>query len=149
MSEITINIDDYLSEEDKRQIAYNTFHAACVKRSHEDFERILSNAAYALVQKAVDDAFDGKMAETVKENAIKIINNLSSYSVFKAPDVWDKGSSKGFQYLEQAIEDARPAINERVLAIIDGMTATDLRESIEDLISDAIIKKLTTPSKDE
>ncbi|WP_419204358.1 hypothetical protein [Bordetella trematum] len=147
MSEITINIDDYLSDEEKRQIARDEFRAACDRRSATDFERILSNAAYDLVRKEVDAAFDGDMVDTVRAQTVKVINGLSSHTVFSPPNAWDRSASKGYTYLQEAIEAARPAIAERVLAIIDTMSAVDLRERIEDLVCDAIIGKLTAPAK--
>lgn len=149
MSEITINIDDYLGDEEKRQIARDEFRAACARRSDADFERILSNAAYDLVRKEVDAVFDGDMVATVRANAVKIINDLSSYNVFAKPNAWDREASKGWTYLQEAIEAARPAMVDRVLAIIDTMSAVDLRERIEDLVCDAIIGKLTAPAKVE
>ncbi|MGZ8132578.1 hypothetical protein ACXU40_09320 [Bordetella bronchiseptica] len=149
MTDITINIDDYLSDEEKRQIARDEFRAACGRVSASNFERILSNAAYELVRKEVDAAFDGSMVETVRANAIKIINDLSPYTVFAKPNAWDREASKGWTYLQEAIEAARPAVAERVLAIIDTMSAVDLRERIEDLVCDAIIGKLTAPAKVE
>lgn len=149
MSEITINIDDYLGEEEKRQIARDEFRAACARRSAADFERILSNAAYDLVRKEVDDAFDGDMADTVRAQAVKVINGLSSHTVFSPPNSWDRNASKGYTYLQEAVEAARPLMVERVLTIIDTMSAVDLRERIEDLVCDAIIGKLTAPAKVE
>ncbi|CAO3886329.1 hypothetical protein [Achromobacter mucicolens] len=149
MSEITINIDDYLSDEDKRQIARDEFRAACAGRSAADFERILSNAAYDLVRKEVDAVFDGDMVATVRANAVKIINDLSSYTVFAKPNAWDREASKGWTYLQEAIEAARPALAERVLAIIAEMDGDDLRGRLDGLIGDVIVSKLTAPAKVE
>lgn len=149
MSEITINIDDYLSDEDKRQIARDEFRAACARRSAADFERILSNAAYALVRQEVDAAFDGSMVETVRANAVKLISNLSSYSVFTPPTHWEREASKGWTYLQEAIEAAKPAMAERVLSIIAELDGDDLRGRLDGLIGDVIVSKLTAPAKVE
>lgn len=149
MSEITINIDDYLGEEEKRQIARDEFRAACARRSAADFEHILSNAAYDLVRKEVDAAFNGDMVKTVRANAVKIINQLSSYSVFTPPSAWDREASKGWTYLQEAIEAARPVMAERVLAIIAEMDGDDLRGRLDGLIGDAIVSKLCAPAKVE
>ncbi len=147
MSEITINIDDYLGEEEKRQIARDEFRAACARRSAADFERILSNAAYELVRKEVDAVFDGGMVETVRANAIKVINQLSSYSVFTPPSPWDREASKGWTYLQQAVEEAKPVMAARVLEIVTQMDADYLRSMIDGLIGDVIVSKLTAPSE--
>ncbi|MFY2819694.1 hypothetical protein ACOTI2_08220 [Achromobacter xylosoxidans] len=149
MTDITINIDDYLSDEDKRQIARDEFRAACARRSADDFERILSNAAYELVQKEVDAAFGGDMASVVRTKAIEVINKLSDFTVFRRPDVWDREPSKGWTCLQETIEEAKPAMAERVLAIIAEMDGDDLRGRLDGLIGDVIVSKLTAPAKVE
>lgn len=149
MTDITINIDDYLSDEEKRQIARDEFRAACARRSADDFERILSNAAYDLVRKEVDEAFDGCMVDTVRANALKVIRELSSFTVFNRPNAWDNEACKGWTYLQEAIEAAKPAISERVLAIIAEMDGDDLRGRLDGLIGDVIVSKLTAPAKVE
>ncbi|MCG2597359.1 hypothetical protein [Achromobacter insuavis] len=146
MSEITINIDDYLGEEEKRQIARDEFRAACARRSAADFERILSNAAYELVQKEVDAAFGGDMVEVVRTKAVEVINKLSDFTVFRRPDAFDREPSKGWTYLQEAIEAAKPAMAERVLAIIAEMDGDDLRGRLDGLIGDVIVSKLTAPN---
>lgn len=143
MSEVTINIDDYLTDEDRREIAKEEFRAICRRRSQVDFERILSNSAYDLVRREVDAVFDGKMAETVQANAVKIINNLSSYTIFSPPNAWDKQATKGWELLQSAIEAARPEINERVLAIVAELNADELRERLDGVIGDVIVSRLT------
>ena len=149
MTELTINIDDYLSDDDKRQIARDEFRAACARRSTADFERILNNAAYELVQKEVDAAFDGNMAEVVRTKAVDVINKLSDYTVFRRPDTWDREASKGWTYLQEAIEAAKPVMAERVLSIIADLDGDDLRGRLDDLIGDVIVSKLTAPVKVE
>jgi len=144
MNEITIDIDNYLTEVEKRQIAREEFRSACARRTQEDFERILSNAAYSLVQKEVDAAFDGNMVDTVRDKAIKVINELNNFNVFRAPNSWDTEPSKGWTYLQEAIESAKPAISQRVLAIVAALESGELRERINDLIGDVIVNKLTS-----
>lgn len=146
MTDLTINIDDYLGEEEKGQIARQEFRAACARRCATDFERILSNAAYELVQKEVDAAFDGNMADVVRTKAVEVINKLSDFTVFRRPDAWDRESSKGWTYLQEAIEAAKPVMAERVLAIIAELDGDDLRGRLDGLIGDVIVSKLTAPS---
>jgi len=145
MTEITINIDEYLTDEDRRQIARDEFRDACARHSKADFERILSNAAYDLVRKEVDAVFSGEMVEVVRTKAIEVIGNLSSYTVFSPPSAWDRAASKGWERLQEAVEASRPAIAERVLAIIADMDADTLRGRIDGMIGDVIVAKLTAP----
>lgn len=143
MNTISVNIDDYLSEDEKRSIARDSFRAACATKSKEDFERILSNAGYALVQKEVDAAFDGGMAEAVKAQALKVIERMSDFTVFKKPDAWDREASKGFVHLQAAMSEAGPAIRARVNQIIENMDPEKIEDMVRHELAGAIIDRLT------
>lgn len=143
MSELTINVDDYLSESDKRRIVTDAFSAAAAAHAQKDFERIISNSAYYLVGEIVDQHFDGNMVATLKDKAISVINNLSSSTVFSPPNAWDRAASKGFEHMQSALDDLKPMIHQRVHDLIARYNSEELRSLIEEQIGDAIIKKLT------
>jgi len=141
-NEITLDLDQYISEDEKRQIAREEFREACRRSSKENFERILSNAGYEMVAAEVDKAFDEGMAATVKKNAIRVINELSSHSVFSAPNAWDREPSKGWQILQASVDESRNLIQERVQTIIQKYDDHQLREILEERMVDALIEKL-------
>ncbi|MFV3380328.1 hypothetical protein [Pseudomonas sp. NY15354] len=143
MSELTINVDDYLSESDKRRIVTDAFSAAAASHAQKDFERIISNSAYYLVGDIVDQHFDGNMVATLKDKAISVINNLSSTTVFSPPNAWDRAASKGFEHMQSALDELKPMIHQRVHDLIARYSSEELRSLIEEQIGDAIIKKLT------
>jgi len=142
MSELTINVDDYLSESDKRRIVTDAFSAAAAAHAHKDFERIISNSAYYLVGEIVDQHFDGNMVATLKDKAISVINNLSSSTVFSPPNAWDRAASKGFEHMQSALDELKPMIHQRVHDLIARYNSEELRSLIEEQISEAIIAKL-------
>ncbi|AGA72935.1 MULTISPECIES: hypothetical protein [Pseudomonas] len=144
MSELTINVDDYLSESDKRRIVTDAFSAAAAAHAQKDFERIISNSAYYLVGEIVDQHFDGNMVATLKDKAISVINNLSSSTVFSPPNAWDRAASKGFEHMQSALDELKPMIHQRVHDLIARYNSEELRSLIEEQIGDAIIKKLTS-----
>lgn len=141
-NEITLDLDQYISEDEKRQIAREEFREACRRSSKENFERILSNAGYEMVAAEVDKAFDDGMAATVKKNAIRVINELSGHSVFSAPNAWDREPSKGWQILQASVDESRSLIQERVQTIIQKYDDHQLREILEERMVDALIEKL-------
>ncbi|MDM9556020.1 hypothetical protein QU926_20620 [Pseudomonas asiatica] len=143
MSELTINVDDYLSESDKRRIVTDAFSAAAAAHAQKDFERIISNSAHYLVGEIVDQHFDGNMVATLKDKAISVINNLSSSTVFSPPNAWDRAASKGFEHMQSALDELKPMIHQRVHDLISRYNSEELRSLIEEQIGDAIIKKLT------
>lgn len=142
MSELTINVDDYLSESDKRRIVTDAFSAAAAAHAQKDFERIISNSAYYLVGEIVDQHFDGNMVATLKEKAISVINNLSSSTVFSPPNAWDRAASKGFEHMQSALDELKPLIHQRVHDLIARYNSDELCSLIEEQISEAIIAKL-------
>ena len=144
MSELTINVDDYLSESDKRRIVTDAFSAAAAAHAQKDFERIISNSAYYLVGEIVDQHFDGNMVATLKDKAISVINNLSSSTVFSPLNAWDRAASKGFEHMQSALDELKPMIHQRVHDLIARYNSEELRSLIEEQIGDAIIKKLTS-----
>ena len=144
MSTLNINVDDYLSESDKRRIVTDAFSAAAATHAQKDFERIISNSAYYLVGEIVDRHFDGNMVATLKEKAISVINNLSSSTVFSPPNAWDRAASKGFEHMQSALDELKPMIHQRVHDLIASYNSEELRILIEEQIGAAIIQKLTS-----
>ncbi len=144
MNALSINIDEYLSESEKRQIVIDAFRAAAATHAQKDFERIISNSAYYLVGEIVDQHFDGNMVEVLKEKAISVINNLSSSTVFSPPNAWDRAASKGFEHMQSALDELKPLIHQRVNELIAKYNSEELRALIEEQVGAAIIQKLTS-----
>lgn len=142
-SKIEIDLNDYLTEEDRTQMAREAFKEACARHTQKDFERIISNSAYFMVGDLVDQHFDGTMVEVLKANAIKVINGLSSSTVFSPPSAWDRAASKGFTFMQESLEELKPEIRNRVHEVIASYSSDDLRELIERQVGEAIIAKLT------
>lgn len=147
MTDININIDDYISDQEKKDIALSAFRSACERVSAKEFERILSNAGYHLVEKEVDAAFDGGMREEVKKKSIEVIKGLTAYSVFRPKDVWHNEPSKAWNALESAIEDNKDAIRDRVGELVQEIDAEDIRQLLEDRLVGEIMSKLKGEQK--
>lgn len=145
MNKLELNLHDVLSDEQMRDIAEDEFRKAVRGYAHADFERILSNAGYALVHRDVDAAFNGEMAKTISAKAIEVIDGISAHIVFRAPSAWEPEPSVAYKHLQSAMQDAKPAIVARVNQIIEAIGEGTLRELIEAAIADAIIAKLTKP----
>ncbi len=142
MSTFELNIDSYLTEEDKRQICRDQFAEVARMKSQADFDRIITNSAYSIVSDEVDKLFDGKMQEFLVERVEKVVKELSAFTVFKKPDSWDKASSKGYDILQQAVEDAGPLILSRVVGLIESMSDEDLAYRVQEPLVAAIMEKL-------
>lgn len=143
MNSFTLNVDDYISEQEKAQIVKDEFRKAAALRSAEDYERIISNAAYTVVREQVDNIFDVNMVELLKVKTHKVVSELSTFTVFNKPDTWDRSSSKGYKELEAAIENAKESIQAKVAGLIDNMDEDVLLYQLKEPIAAAILSKLT------
>lgn len=140
---IEIDLNDYITEDERKEMARDVFKAACARQTQAEFERILSKSAYHMVGDLVDQHFEGSMVEVLKGNAIKVINSLSSHTVFSPPSAWDRSSSKGFDHLQSLLDEQKPLIAKRLTDLISTLDGDYLREMIERQVGDAIIAKLT------
>ena len=127
-----INFEDYLSEDEREQIVADVFRAKCVKAFEDSGERMLSNASYTIVTKMVDEVFDGKLNDILTTNVIKVINDLSSYAVFKRKDVWEPEESVGCKLLAQAIIEQNGALKQRISDIISTLDEEVIREFLKE-----------------
>ena len=137
-----IDISQYLSEEDKKSIAIEEYCNAIRQLVQVDKERILSNCAYTVVQKLVDDAFNEDLNTILVDKIKDIINNLSPYSVFKRKDAWDKDESKGYKYLESAVEDNKQLIESKVQEIIAELDVSSFHYKLEELMYNVVENRL-------
>lgn len=142
MSTFELDIDQFLTEEEKKRIYSEQFAQAARLKCQADFERIISNSAYMIVRDEVDKLFDGKMQEFLVERIEKVVKELSAFTVFNGPDAWDKTASKGWYVLQEATEQARPLIVARVVELVEGMSQEDLAYRIQGPLVAAIMEKL-------
>ena len=137
-----IDVDDYLSEEDKKRMVVDAYSYAINRRVESDFERILNNTAYNLVRSMVDDALGKDSKEIIKEKVIEVINKLSSHTVFNGPDAWDKTTSKGYDLLQESVKESAPLIESKVKSVIEELSDYKIRVLIKDVVGEMIDEKL-------
>jgi vacuolar-type H+-ATPase subunit H len=138
---MTINVEDYLSRDEiVDEIRYQIR-----RKVDKDAERILSNTAYDVVFEAVNKALDGKMQETIKNKVLVIINELNDFNVFRSADAWGSPQTVGMKVLNEAIEENRPAIKERVRELVNRY---DINSRIEQRIDDSLEDIILTVLKD-
>jgi|SRR5690606_4754934 len=137
-----IDISAYLSEEDKQRIAEEEYRKVIRSIVYTDKERLFSNSAYRIVQKLVDERFGESLSKILEEKTVKIINDLSTYNVFKKKDAWDNDDSKGWKYLQESVDKHKDLIEDRVVQIIQEMDPDYVRNRLEDLMYDVVENRL-------
>lgn len=137
-----INFEEYLSENERKDIVADVFHSMCVETFKKDAERIFGNAAHATVLKIMNENFDGKAEELVAAKAIELIGKLSEYSVFKRKDHWDREESAGFRHLNTVVAEAKPLIKERIEQLIAALDPAVLKETVMEQAQELLDAKL-------
>lgn len=137
-----IDISQYLSEEDKKRIAEEEYRSVIRSVVAVDKERILSNAAYTVVQKMIDEQFGEDMNTILVDKTIAIIQGMSDFNVFKRKDAWDKDESKGYKYLQDAVESNKGLIEDKVAEIIQSLDASDFHYKLEELMYQVVENRL-------
>jgi hypothetical protein len=137
-----LNIADYLPDSELKDIIIEEIRSQISK----DAERILNNAAYHVVFKAVDEALDHQTQEIIQNKVVEIINKLSEFSVFRKADAWSKEDSVAYKELQLAMLANTDLIHQKVKAVIENKNyEEDLRTNSDyfaDIILEAIKKGL-------
>lgn len=137
---IEINIDQYLTEEDRARIAEEMYREVLAAKIRDDSERIISNVAYQTVSRMCDDVIPD-FHELVVEKVKGVVTKLTASTVFDKPDHWGKGN-KAHAMLEEIVAIKRERIEHRVEKIIDEMNPSITDLDIDYEIRQMILKRL-------
>ena len=137
-----INFDEYVSFEERQEIVREVFKQHCLEKLKQDHERIFSNSAYDAVFNMVNDQFDGKAAEMVAKKTKEVIETLTTYTVFKTKDHWDKSESVGLKILNEALAENKGLLKEKVTKLIEAMDEDELTQTVIEQAREVIDVKL-------
>ena len=136
---IKVNIDDYLSEEEKKEIAIDTFRNAIkntmfkgnssdiVKDS--EIQRIVGNVAHVIVFEEVQKYIPDFKEQIVKKVRKCITEDSLSYQVFRKKDAWEKEQSLAQDYIYQTVREQENEFKDRIK---NEMANFDLKPQLND-----------------
>ena len=137
---MTINIDDYVSEDEKKQIAIEVFREECKKQSSEDFERIVNNSAYHVVWKSVEECFEVNTIDMLREKVVAIINKMTFSHVFAIPNAWDRKANMPYQEIVNCVREYRPLLNEKIEKAMHNMPNKEMRPVVIEAMKATLAK---------
>ena len=143
-----IKFEDYLSEDERKQIVANIFMAKCQQAFDKGAERIFTNAAYESVFKIMNQSHNGEVAEKIAEKTGKVIDGLSDYLVFRRKDAWEKDESEGYRALNAAIHAHKQRLSDKIASIIDELDESNIKEILIDEARELLDYKLFGKTKD-
>ena len=121
-----IEIDDYLSENEKKELAQDVFKDMCRNyferkdNPEEELLRIAGNSAYIIAVDYLNELYDRNIEEIIKEKIIEILNDDKkiSYEVFRKS--YGYGSNgKGLELVEKYISENKELVREKVIEAIN------------------------------
>lgn len=147
-----IKIEEYLNEEEIKEICKDALY----QKIREDMRGlnvndIIANISYGEVAAMVDtyvgeDDFCKKM---IPQKVRDVIDGLSSFTVFRKADAWERENSVAYDILDEECRNARPLIRQRVEQIIDEYEFPQLeRDEIMYTIADVLTDRLL-PEKEK
>ena len=141
-----IDIKDYLTPEEIKVVCKDALY----QKIREDMRKlnvndIIANISYAEVAAMVDTHLgeENDCKKTIAQKTQQIIENLSSYSVFRKADAWERQNSVAYDIMEEECRAARPLIKKRVEQIINEYNFPQLeRDEIMHTIADVLTDRL-------
>lgn len=138
---IVIDINDYLSESEKKEYAIEAFKETIKKGMFNDkqgiqldaeIQRVIGNISRSIVMEEVQK-YIPNCEELIKKKTLEVINKDSfSYEVFKKKDVWDKDESLAITYMNETIRANKELFQKRIKETIENY---DLSNDIAEQIS--------------
>ncbi len=150
-----IDFKKYLSDEDikdivieeARNIVRKSFHEiGDMKRRMQDYERVIGNAVHHYLEKEIDGMIGSDHKHFIEKYVDKVIKDNSTYrySVFRKKSHWETEDSAALKYLEQAVEQNKSIIEEKVKQRLTDLDDNYFEELVRDLTYDVIKDKLTS-----
>lgn len=144
--EVAIKIEDYLSEEEIKDIAKEQIACAIREKfkKESDIERIITNLSYEFLFKAVSESIGEDSFEKIKNTVVSLLEDDSHirYSIWRRKDAWENEQSPAVDIMYQAIKDNHELIENRVYEIISNYDFNEAKEEIYSVVCNAIEKQL-------
>ena len=143
---ITINIDDYLSDSEKKEYAIEAFKEA-VKvgmfkekqgvQLDSEIQRVIGNISHNIVMEEIQK-YIPNCEQLIKDKTLEIIKkeNFSS-KIFHRKDPWGGGDSKAITYMDCVINSSKEEFEQKIK---DAILAYDPSDDIRDKLSETFEK---------
>ena len=146
-----IKIEDYLDEQEIKEICKDALYQKIREDMRElNVNDIIANISYAEVAAMVDTYVgeDNFCKKEIPQKVHRVIDELSTYTVFRKADVWERKDSIAYDIMQEECQASRPRIKARIEQIIDEYNFPQLeRSEIMYTIADVLTDRLL-PEKD-
>ena len=148
-----IKIEDYLDEEEIKEICKDALYQKIREDMHNlNVNDIIANISNAEVAAMVDTYVgeDDFCKKEIPKKVHRIIDELSTYTVFRKADAWERKNSIAYDIMEEECRASRPLIKARVEQIINEYKFPQLeRDEIMYTIADVLTDRLLPKKKED
>lgn len=118
-----IDIDKYISEEEKKEIALDIFRDKIKEafggdeysHSGKERDRVIKNAVAHWITEYIENLLTEDDKQIIQNNVIESIKKANySFYIFQKPDVWDRTEYTAYQIITQVVKENEPFIKEKV-----------------------------------
>lgn len=139
---INVDISDYLSDGEIKSVVKDTLSRHVYNSiSKESVDRLIGNISYEFIFELVNKKLDEDISLLIRDKVIDLINNLSSYYIFREKDAYGD-ASVGQKILNDEVEKSRDLIKSKVNEVISDYEFYNVRDSIGDVVYECVMSKL-------
>lgn len=151
MTQIEINIEDYISESEKKEYAIEAFKEKIKSglfksnigtiQEDSEIQRIIGNITSQVVMNEVSK-YIPNCEKMIKDKVLQTLTKSDlTYQLFKKKDVWDKEESLTVTYMNEAIKKCKNTFQKRIKETIENY---DLSDDISKEVSEEFDKMANT-----
>lgn len=127
---MNINIDDYISESEKKEIAISVFSDSIKSAfggseytdSGKERDRIVKNAVVKWIAEYVETILTDEDKALIREETYKAIKGASyEFKIFQKPDIWDRDEYSVYKIIQTAVKENEEFIKKRVTESVVNM----------------------------
>jgi len=137
-----VNIKDYLSDKEMHDIAVDLFRNKIHQymNSESDLKRIIGNIGAETMFNILDKEIPNFKQNIIDNTKIQC-SNITPYSIFRTSNGWGDKDSIGYTIMQEAINDNKEIIINKVKKTMSEVDKFKIRESIKDIIQEEIVDK--------
>ena len=147
---IEIDIDDYLSEEDKHDIAKNLFKQTLEngfikidkEKRIDNYERVITNSVHNYLENEVDKIIGSDFKQILHKSVKKVLSKDLTFTVFRNQSIWNDKKSIAQEMLDEIVIENREIAERKVKKALDNLNTDNIEDYFVDVLKEVILNKL-------
>lgn len=145
--EVTINIEDYISPSEIKEIAKEEIRGIIRRtfgRDEYNISRLISNLSYEFIFEELSIAIGEDAEKKIISKVKELLENddCIKYQMWRRKDVWVKTESPAIPIMHKAIKDNEGLIRAKVMQYIDGYAFNNVQDAMYEALQNIIYDKV-------